>query len=611
MKQFLTLIFLASCLISNSQSFVDSPILTHYLHNSIQKGHVNYTPGMPYDGIGRNLLNNNLSTSFAKKYGTGYVPRGIYNALFGNLNAGLSVPNRKLKLEYQGSQQGENFGQISSRFYKRIKGTTISTETIIDGYSYQKKLDENEDGFRDLPERERLMIGHKTTFSSKKLEVGLSAFYMNSESTSGDVNFDKTRDYLKDSIYGYGYDFEHFGGALDIFIPVSLKNKNNNGNFYIKVDGTAHQQSNFYGVKQLIGEETLTNITAGYFQKNLLSKFELSATRRDHSIIQTYFKNTKNINIERYSLFGHYSTFWGKSNRINLAGRVDYENEKLDFYPRVQLDMLLGLKKNQGYYSGSSNASYLSFFAGREKRLSLPLIDNQQYFNSTRFFLIDTPLEIYDKGWIMGSSLTLEELEIELPWIFDYEYAYVQNTKILWRTLALTEQTRMNLPALNSNEIGSFDRDTELDFQYLFEFTTTFRFQRFYTTFLMRANFPNETTLFLPMNSLMTSFRYNFNFGLSTNLTWYHIAKQNLPDGTKSGRINRWDWRNTINLEQVWSNWFTQKSTFHFGMNNISGKRKGNTYIGKNDPFSGSFDGMSVWGNTVGFQLYGGFSIAL
>lgn len=610
MKQLLTFIFLTFHLISHSQSFTESPIITHYLNNSTQKGSVNFLMNFPYDGIGKNLLINNLSNRLINNYQAEYVPKRMYNTLFGNVSMGLKTPSR-FKLEYQASQQGENFVTVGSFLSKKIKKTQFRTTTVAEGYNYQKDLDKNEDNFQDLPQKQRLTLAHHTSFSGPKMSTSLKAFYINSESTGGDLAFDKTRDHLKDSIYGYGYDFEHFGAALNTTIPIKLKNKTKHGKIIANIDGSFHRQSNFYGVKKLIGEEDLLNITAGYQQQNILSTFGLLATRRDHSIHQTYATSAQDIHIERYSLFGYYNTFWGKSNKISISGRVDYENDKWEFYPRAQLDILVQFskKRNNYYYRNRKRSSYLSFFAGREKRLSLPLFENQRYFNSNREFSSSIPDEIYDKGWMFGSSFTLQEVEFELP--FYYEYVYIKNTKLLWRTLALTEQTRINIPTFNSNEFGYFYRDNDLDFQHLLEFTTTFRYQRFYMTYLMRAQFPDENTLFLPRTSSITSFKYDFAFGLSTNLSWYHVGKQNLIDGTKSGSINRWDWRSQINLQQFWQNWFTQKTSFYLGINNITGQTKGNTYSNTTDPFNGNFDGASIWGNTVGFQFHGGFSMSL
>ena len=594
-----------------AQSFLENPFQSHYLNNTTRYSSISFLGNAYYDGIGREYLLNELPSSVITGYTTQFVPKSVYNPLFGNLTMNTKGGSYPIELSIQGSQQGEQQGQFSSRLLKRKKGTW-EMNNLFDGYRYNGDLDKNDDGFQDLMNKNRIVALHSNSFKRGRFQTTLLAHYIKSDATGGEVDYDKETDYFSNSVYGFGNEVENIGLTSNTNINLTKSGSTTNRRLNINANGLQHKQLNFSGIKSINNEEQFLNSSVTYSQKMSLSNFSIGAMYRfqdieatDKGLYDDKLLYLYTFNTHRFSGFASYNGFFGAATQFKSGVRVDYENEKVEIYPRLQLDFAISKGKES-----SEDLGYLSFFAAREKRLALVHLEYQEYLNSGRAynFRVDSTFnDSYDRGWSTGASFTFNEFEFEIPWF--WEYMYVYNTKILWRSVLFEESTDVNISPTDHSPIGSvvFMEDETFSAQHWIELASSFRFQRFHTHLNYRINNLGVNNQWLvPNTSLAISSKYSFNFGMTSMIRFIFQGKQALNNGTTSPCNYRLDLRNDFSLEQYWSNYFTDNATFSFGINNILHQRQQYQVRNGGAPFSSLYDGSQIWGNTVGFQIYAG-----
>lgn len=608
MKSTITYIFLFISIINtNAQTFINSTFQSNYIDNAARLSAIDIFGNGNYDGIGKGFFleempNSVISSHFAKQ-----VPRGIYNPLYGSLQLIPKYANAPLEVQIQGSQQGEGQATLASSLSKKVKKTNWGFNTFVDGYTYQGDLDRNKDDFLDLENRKKLIAKHQASVDIGRFSMSLSGHYVNSEMIGGSTFFDKKTDLLTNNHYGYGHEIINAGFSAASFIRLSKSDAATQRQFRLSANGLRHEEMNFYGQKALNGKEDFLNAGIAYHQNSMLSSFSIGGLYRAQNI-ETSFQTASNpldsinYDIMRWSGFMSFDTYLNGRIQVESGLRVDYEQEKLEWYPRLQLMVRLGDKYDSGDKTG-----YLSAFASREKRLSLGHFEYKNYLNSSRKFDFRTFEENYDRGWIAGAAYALKSLKID---IYGMSIPiYIHDTKVVWRTTILNEHTRVSITPSNNLSAGAvdFQRYENIWASSLLEFSTQVRLQRFNGIFLFRVNDIGQNDVYLvPRTAVAAAGSYRFNYGFSTSLAWFHQGRQRLDDGTKTIRNNRWDWKCSFKLDEIWSNYFSENATFLVGVNNVGDSRQQALASGLENPFGDNFDAATVWGNQVGFQFYGG-----
>jgi hypothetical protein len=608
MKSTLTYILLFIGIIStNAQTFVNSTFQSNYIDNAARLSAVDVFGNGNYDGIGKGFFleempNTVISSHFAKQ-----APRGIYNPLYGNLQLISKTANTPLEVQIQGSQQGEGQATLGSFLNKKIKKTHWRFNTFVDGYTYQGNLDRNDDNFLDLENRKKLIAKHQASVNVGRFSMSLAGHYVNSEMIGGSTSFDKETDLLTSNRYGYGHEITNAGFSASSSIRLSKSEAATKRQLRFRVNGLRHEEMNFYGRKGLNGKEDFLNAAVAYHQNSILSAFSIGGLYRTQNI-ETSFQTASNpldsinYNIVRWSGFTSFDTYLNGRVQLKSGLRVDYEQEQLEWYPRLQLTVRLGSKYQQNGESG-----YISGFVSREKRLSLGHFEYKNYLNSSRRFSFDTFEDNYDRGWVAGVAYALKTLRIEprgmsIP-------IYIHDTKVVWRTTILNEHTRVHiLPSTTFNPgVVNFHRNENIWTNSLLEFSTRVKLQQFNGIFLFRVNDIGQNDVYLvPRTAVAAAGSYRFNYGVSTSLAWFHQGRQRLDNNTKTIRNNRWDWKCSFDLNEIWSNYFSDNAVFLVGVNNAGDSRQQALASGVEDPFGDNFDAANVWGNQVGFQFYGG-----
>ncbi|MGB0861913.1 MAG: hypothetical protein ACPGXZ_03300 [Saprospiraceae bacterium] len=607
MKSTFTYIFLFISLSINAQTFINSPFQSNYIDNSARLSAIDIFGNWNYDGIGKGFFIKEMPNTFIGSHFANQVPRDIYNPLFSNLKLLNKSAGTPLELQIQGSQQGEGQARLGSAWSKKVKKTNWSYNTLADGYSYQGNLDRNKDDFLDLENRQKLIASHSMGVDIGRFSMSIQGHYVNSEMTGGSTAFNKETDFLTQNHYGYGHEITNAGFAANSSLRLSASDAKTYRNLRLNANGLRHNEANFYGQKTLNGQEDFLNGSLEYYQKSILSSFSIGGAYRSQAIESTFQTpvsplDTIQYNIDRWSGFMSFDTYLNGKLQIKSGLRVDYENEQLEWFPRIQL-----VFRASGKYAKDSEVGYLGIFASREKRLSLGHFEYKDYLNSSRSFGFNRFDDIYDRGWVTGAAYTVQKFQFEVPgmWVpiqfFD--------TKAVWRTIILEESTQAKVTPNTELGAGSvvFERNENAWATSLLELSTRVRLQRFNGTFLFRVNDIGRKDIYLvPRTTIAITGSYRFEYGVSASLGWFHQGRQRLDDGSKTIRNNRWDARCSFKLDEIWENYFSNNATFLLGVNNVGDSRQQAIASGVDNPFGDNFDAANVWGNQVGFQFYGG-----
>jgi len=607
MKYLLASFFTMIAYLTFAQSFTESPQFTHYLDNSMRQSSISILGNLPYDGIGKNILIAEMPNSITSSYGVSQISSGLYNNLFGNIVGGTITPGHPLEFKIQGSQQGEWNGRLTSR----LESKKMAFTTIADGYRFQRGLDKNNDNFLDISNKDRLILSQGISYTGKRFNSNLSAYYININNAGGQTDFEKETDYMTTNSYGTGQEVENIGFHWNSSIYLDKNTSNKKKFLKLQVNGIQHQQDNFYGLRRLKGEEQFLDSRLFYSRRRPFGNTQIGIAHRYQNIHQEAFRQTdellnQDISINRLSVFGARSSYFNNRNQIKTFVRIDYEDGKIEAFPRFQIDFNLSPKR-YNYYN-RNQWGHLSFFVAREKRLALHVFENEHYLNSYRTFDWQTFDEKYDKGWTTGVAYKSKAFNFEFPgtWI----QSSIPVSKIVWKTVMLQDYTKAifyDAPDTSRARL-QFDRSDNPRFQHLLEIATGLNFERLIGRVLLRWNMPKVDSRYLvPRTSMVLQAGYKATFGVGSSLTWYHQGKQYLNDGTLSPRNNRWDWRFSVELNQFWQNYFTDNSTFYFGFNNMGNRRQADLVTNPETPFDADFDASQVWGNTVGSQFYFGY----
>jgi hypothetical protein len=592
-----------------SQSMTESPQFKHYLDNTLRKSTVSILGQLPYDGIGKDFLISEMPNTITTGYLVQQISNGLYQPLYGNVSANQIGAGFPMELKIQGSRHGEWNGRLRSN----LEAKKFNFQTIVDGYRYQGNLDANADGFRDLEQKDRLIASHAINYIGKKWNTNIKFHYINSESIGGVLDFDKSTDYLTQNQYGYGQEVENWGVHWNSTFNLGKSQRSKRQFIKLQVNGMQHQHNGFYGLRNLQGTEDFLESRLFYSRNRPFGNFQIGLAHRYQNIHQEAFRQITNlldndILINRWSVFGARHLYFGHNSQMKGFVRLDYEDGKIEAFPRFQIDFRVHPKSD--WFRTRQHIGHWSFFVAREKRLALHFFENEHLLNSYRTFEWQTFDNKYDKGWTGGMAFKSKAFNFEFPgmWV----ESTIPASQILWRTIWLDEHTEtiFNDSPDTTRARLQFERTNKLEFQHLFEIATGLNIERMIGRVLLRWNMPsNGRDYLIPRTTLVLQAGYNATFGIGTVLTWYHQGKQYLYDGTFSPRNNRWDWRFYFQLNQAWQNYFTENSTFYFGFNNMGSRRQEDTVISPENPFSSQFDATQIWGNTIGSQFYFGYKL--
>ncbi|NNK83305.1 MAG: TonB-dependent receptor [Flavobacteriaceae bacterium] len=538
--------------------------------------------------------------------GAGSVVNG-FESIAGQINAELQKPttDSKLFVNSYGAINGRL--ELNTHINKKVSDKW-STGIYIHGNTRDKKSDNNDDSFLDMPLAKQINVLNRWQYTN--LEKGLVSFlnfkYLNDQKQTGQTSFNPKTDKLTTNAWGSEIDTERVElsgkfGYVNPNIPYQ--------SLGIQAAFSNHSQESYFGLN-------LYDIEHRSLYSNLVYNSIIGDSRHKIktgvSYTNDYYKelvNSENYNRNEYSVGSFFEYNYDNLDALNLTAglRVDYHNIFGTFItPRLHV-------KYTPWEKSAFRASL-----GKGKRSANIFAENQKMFATSRTINV-----IEDEGEIYG-------LNPETAWNFGF--SYLQRFNLFGRDADIT------LDYYRTN----FENQIVIDYENPFEvniynldgksFANSFQAEFYYNIFepidlKMAYKFYDVQTDFTSgrkSNPLIPKHRVFANVSYETNLkangsqwkfdtTFNWLGKQRFSNTDLSpAEYQLPEYSPTVaTLNAQITKVFSPKFELYLGGENITNVKQSNPIISADNPFGPNLDTTFVYGPIFGSNYYAGLRYKL
>lgn len=548
--------------------------------------------------FGLNYIPGTWITGIDVGKGAGSVVNG-YESMSGQMNVELQKPDDKDKLFLNGYVN--SFGRLEGNVnWSQPLSKKWSMGVLGHASTQRTELDQNKDGFRDLPLYTQVNAVNRYKYSGERFmaQFGVKALY-------------EDRDGGQLSRFGASrYSFLNTTKRLEVFSKTAklYPDKPYKGLGLI-LNGVHHEQTARFGFSPYNGLQQT-------FYANLIYQSIIGTTNNAFKaglsyLLDDYREQFRAINTARTEsvpgAFIEYTYTYPEKLTLVLGGRFDYHNLfGAQWTPRAHLK-----------YNVSNNVT-LRASAGRGFRTANPFAENFGYFVSSRTVSLSKPLQ-FESSWNYGLSLTndFSLLGKKASLVLDYHRTTFQNQLIV--DLEHPGELYFYNLAESAGKGRSFANSfqAELNVQPAKRLEIKAAYRLFDVQQTMGAPFGEERLL---PKMMMSRDRVLLNAGYAlpydkwkfdATLQWngprripylhegyVHTGYQNMPVDMAPGFYN---------LNAQVSRAFLSGLEVYLGGENLTGFRQLNPIVSAEDPFGTQFDaGSRVWGPITGRMVYVG-----
>ena len=545
--------------------------------------------------FGLNYLPGTWLASIDVGKGAGSVVNG-YESMTGAINVELAKPDvsEKLYLNFYGNNQGRAEVNLNSA-HKINKKWSVGFLTHAS--TLQTKLDQNNDGFLDLPLYTQLNGINRWKYQSDKMMASFGVKALYEDRTGGQVNFNPDTKGTYTGFYGFGSKtqrYEFFSKTAKLY-----QSKPYEGLGLI-VNGLYHDNVSFFGFKNYAGTEKslYTNLIYQNIFGNTNHQYKagLSYLLDDYNekYIDSTFKRTESVP----GAFVEYTETIPDKLVIVLGGRVDFHNlYGTRFTPRVHLkydintDTHLRLSAGKGWRMPNAIAENFGMLVNSRQLSVNEVIRPEESWNfglsfSKDFFLFG------QKGTLV---LDAYRTDFQNQLIVDMENSdLVRFYNLKGRSFSNSFQAEVNY--------SPFKRlDVKLAYR-IFDVQNDVKTPTGELT-LLPKQFVNRDRLLLNLAYATKFDKLKFDF------TWQWNGPRRIPN-TSEGHVH--STTSPSVFAPAFSNINAQitkafyKFDAYIGGENLNNFTQKDPIIGARDPFGKNFDASMVWGPVIGRMIYVG-----
>lgn len=257
--------------------------------------------------------------------GVGSVANG-YESIAGQINVELKKPENSEKLLVNLYVNDYGKTDLNLDFARKI-GKKWSTALLLhDNFLTNKKLDFNEDGFRDLPTGNTLSLVNRYKFDNSKgtlIQFGFKI--LNDKRTGGEVSFDPSTDKNTTNRYGLGIRTERYEGFAKVGYVFPEKKYKSIG---LQMAAISHKQDSYFGF-------TTYNAKQQTFYSNLIYQSIIRTTMHKFraGLSFVYDKYDEDFKLNSYrrtevvpGIFGEYTFTPNEKFSVVVGLRTDHNN---------------------------------------------------------------------------------------------------------------------------------------------------------------------------------------------------------------------------------------------------------------------------------------------
>ena len=522
--------------------------------------------------------------------GAGTVLNG-YESMTGQINVELKKPELSEKIYLNG--YGNSFGRVELNANTAFAlNDKWSSGILFHSNYFNNELDNNDDGFLDLPKSKQVNVMNRYKYQGERLVSQLGFQFMRDEKAGGQLGFGFGDDFLTSTEYGFVNNtsrFEVFGKTGLLFPHKPYKGW---GFIYsaafLDIDGG-------YGRDNYLGRET-TLYGNAIFQNIIGNSFHQYKTGL--SILQDKFNEVySDSTFARKEIvpgaYFEYTYLPGDRFTLVAGSRTDFHNLYGTYFtPRLH-----------SRYQFSENSTIRGAI-GKGYRTPNAIIENSGVLVSNRRLIVqeDPQPEI---SWNMGLSfvtgLPVGEKKINVT--ADYFYTTFENQLIYDMDQSSEELNIYNLKG------KSFAHSFQLEGSYqLSEFLSVKSAYKFYnvkTTIdgkLREVPFNSRDRFFLNASYATKYDKWEVDY------TFQWFGSKRLPDTSDKPTEFQRDSRSPFfYLMNMQINRGFRWGSIYVGSENLGNFTQSRPIVDAENPFGNNFDASITWAPVAGRLIYFGF----
>ncbi|MEN9442152.1 MAG: hypothetical protein RLZ33_2229, partial [Bacteroidota bacterium] len=554
------------------------------VYTQIQLENIPYLRGLE-SSFGLNSIPGTWIESIQITKGTGNVVNG-YESMAGLVNLELKKPNEMERFYVNG--YGSIYGRAELNMNAGHKiNEKWSTGWFVHGSGMFGEMDNNRDGFRDVPKGNNLAFLNRWAYQGKKMEAQFGINSYLDIKNGGQMAFDRTVNAGK---YGVQIDSKH----ADLFAKTGFFLKKPRTSLGIVYNVKYQEVNAQFGNRTFDGLEKRGYINAiydGYIGTTLHGiKLGASGVYVD---MQQKADSLESNRVEVIpGIFGEY-TYSGRRMSAVIGARGDYHNLfGFQFSPRVHTKFLL------------SEYTDLRLTAGKGWRVPNFMIDNVSLLANAKTWIVPAEL-LPEISWNFGGSIVHEFKLFKRKGTIstDFYHTLFENQLVVDRDANFNQIIFTNL----SGKSYSNSFQTELSIEPL----KNVEIRLAYKYLDVKAEYAGEMQQqvmipkhrgFMNLSYITRNKRWEFNTTLSV------FGTSRLPDIGVSNLPSESEVYPILNAQitHVFKRW-----DFYVGGENLTNFIQKNAIIDATNPFGNSFDATRIWGPIMGINVYAGFRYSI
>ena len=534
--------------------------------------------------------------------GTGSVVNG-YESIAGQINIEEKKPDKTDKLFV--NMYANTMGRLETTVNLSQKiGNNWSTALLAHANGVGTKVDDNKDGFLDIPLGSQINVINRWKYlDNKGIIFQFAVKALNDHRQAGEVNFNPATDKLTTNKYGVGIHVQQYAVNAKLgYVFPQQKYKSigfmisaisyNNDSYYglTKYDG---KQSSIYGnliYQSIIGNTNHKFRTGVSFVNDLFNEtFNTNNYKRTETVPGAFFEYT----------FSELPKFTA------IAGiRGDYHNQ-YGFITTPRLHVK---------YDFSANTN-LRFSVGSGFRTANIFAENQGIFVSARQYNIVNPSSNYgygldpEKAWNIGFNFVHSFKHEQRAGSFSVD---VYHTNFINQTVTDVDANAQKILFYNLNG-KSFSNSAQVEFNY--ELLKKFDVRLAYRWLDVQTNY-SSTMLQKPLVAKHRAFinlAYETNNHFKFDFTTQRFSEKRLPNTSTNPADKQMDAYSPafVQMNAQITKQFGKVWDVYIGAENLTNFTQQNLILSAAQPFGPYFDGSLIWGPVNGRIVYAGLRFKL
>ncbi len=544
--------------------------------------------------FGLNYIPGTWITGIDMGKGAGSVVNG-YESISGQLNVELQKPDSPDHLFLNGYVN--SFGRVEGNVnWSQPLSKKWSTAVLGHVSSLKREIDQNNDGFRDLPFYTQLNAINRYKYNSERFmaQVGVKVLHETREGGQ---------------LARFGADRYTFGNTtkrVEVFSKLArlFPDKPYKGLGLI-LNAVNHEQVMNFGYRPYTGQQR--TLYANLIYQGIIDNTNHTFKTGVSYLLDDYREQFGTLPFNRTEsvpgVFGEYTYTYPEKLTLVLGGRVDYHNLfGVQWTPRAHLK-----------YDVNQQLS-LRASAGRGFRVPNRIAENIGYLVSSRAVFFDSPLQP-EQAWNYGLSASqdFQLLGKKASLVLDYFHTDFQNQLIV----DAEHPRELHFYNLEGQSFAnSFQVELNVQPVRRFEVKAAYRFFDVQQTMggpfgearLLPRMMVSRDRVLLNAGYALPFDKWKFDATLQWNGPrripylregYMHTDYATMPVEFAPGFVN---------LNAQVSRAFRSGWEIYLGGENLTGFRQDNPIVAPNDPFGPGFDaGARVWGPITGQMVYLGF----